>query len=1179
MKRLFFFIPLFLLIALPARAQDTATIVGTVMDATGAVIPGARITVSNPAKGFVREVQSNSAGEYTAPKIPIGSYEIHAEAKGFRNLRQTGIQLAVGQTLRVDLRLQVGRATEVVNVVGSIARVETEAPTVSEVMTGKQIGDLELNGRNFFALSMMVPGASPSNFFNGRDVGVYGNTAISFNGRRAEYNNVELDGGNMTDEGSNSTLDIYPSLDSIAEFRVTTSNAGADIGKHAGALIEAATKSGTRDFHGTLFEFLRNDALDANDWFVNRQLNPPGGRAPKRPLKWNDFGYNLGGPVFIPGHYNSDKSKTFFFWSQNWRRNREGALMTSTVPTLRMRRGDFSECDPASAHFNPAITNCSLPINPDTGALFTGNQVPVDPNAKILLDSLFPLPNNGVMGYLTAPSVPMNWRQELIRMDHNLSERTRVFVRYIQDAWTQVMPGGWSSSTDNVLGTLDAPGKSAVLNLTHTFHPTLVNEFIMAYTQNKITLVPSAGPGSPAHSVEKPPTWTGSNLFAANSNDPLLPAVGISPLGGGEAFGGSGFPFVNSNPIVTWKDNASLKAGAHILKFGFFLEDYRKNEQFGAGPQGMMFFAPWGPNSTGNAMADMLLGRMFFYQEGTATVNGVPVGGFSKGHWRMTAFEPYFQDDWRVNSRLHLSLGLRYHLFTRMHDVTRPTIDAGFLPRLYDPAKEVLLDPFGNLVADPATGHTHDYTTYGNGLVQCGVGGIDPGCVAPNHRTFAPRFGFAFDPWGNGKTVVRGGYGIYYDMGNGNESNTEGTQGNPPSSLAPTTYFITGYGQIVPGALAPTNLTVLPYHQKWSSVQQFNLGIQHQFTANDLVSIGYAGSLGRHLARSREINQVPIGAGTLQAPELAGFPGCDAAGNCDAQRVLINQIAARTHFVPYRGYDSIVMKENSAISNYNSLQMSFRHAFGRGLTLLTSYTWSHTIDDASSTYAHSGIDDSNLSRWRATSDLNRTHVLAISYIYELPLFKKSSSALARNLLGGWSVSGISSFFSGTPIDFTCGVAGLATGIGGQSTRCNSLGKLQIKKGVVNDPEFGPTPTWFDPNVIGQVTLGQLRADGQPGMFGTMGRNPLTGPGMNNWDMALLKNFDLPWFGPERSRLQFRWETFNTFNHPQWMGVNAGCGNLTPPGAPCGDPQNNLRNGEVNSAFPPRIMQFGLKIIF
>ena len=1182
MTRFYFLISLFLLISLPALAQDTATIVGTVSDASGAVIAGAKVKVSNPDKGFTRSLTSNDAGEYMAAKVPTGNYLITAEAMNFQKLLRSGISLAVGQTLRVDLQLSIGPASQEVTVTGNVLRVETENAAVSDVVTGSQLANLELNGRNFVALALLVPGAAPLSGWDSSSIGVTGWLGISFNGGRDAYNNWEVDGGNITDEGSAASLNTYPSLDTIAEFRISTSNYGAEMGKHSGATIEVATKSGTRNFHGSLFEYLRNDRLDANDWFVNRQINPPGGHAPKTPLKWNDFGYNLGGPFYIPGHYNTDRFKTFFFWSENWRRYRQGTVISAGAPTERMRRGDFSECDEASPNFNPAIYGCTLPINPDTGKYFPGIMVPIDPNAQVLMNAFVPLPNNGATGYLTTPIVPTDWRQEQIRVDQNVRDNTRVFVRYTQDAWTRRdTPALWSSSNYDTTSTrFEGPGKSAVLNITHSFKPNLMNEFVMGYTQDVLSIVPEPGPASTTVSINKPSTWTAKNLFFANQRNPLLPgfwACGGLPF----CFGGDagGFPWSNSNPIITVKDNTTWMLGTHTLKFGAFLEDYRKNEQFGVQTQGMMGFCDCSSVTTGNGLADLYLGRMAQYQEGTMAISGQPVGGRGKGHWRMTVFEPYFQDDWKVSRKLTLNLGARYYLFSPLHDFSHPTVDSGFIPSLYDPSREALLDAKGFLVKDPPTGHVHDYTTFGNGLVECGSGGIAVGCTEPNHWTLAPRFGFAFDPWGTGKTVLRGGYGIYFEMGNGNETNTEGAQGNPPATLAPMLYNVTGFDNIVPSALGPIGLMrALQYRPKRGSVQQFSLGIQHEFPGNNLLSLSYVGSLGRHLARSHEANQVPIGVGTLQAPALAGLEGCDAAGNCDVQDVLTNNRVPNIFFLPYRGYTAIEMKENTAVSSYNSLQTNFRHTFGKGMTLQASYTWSHAIDDASGSWSPSFVDDSNLSRWRATSSMNRTHVLVINYIYALPFFKQSPSTFARSVLGGWKLSGISSFFTGSPIDFGCGISGMSTGIG-TGVKCNSLGKLQIKKGVVNDPEFGPTPTWFDPNTIGQVTLDQLRADGQPGMFGYMGRNVLTGPGRNNWDMALLKDFELPWFGPERSTLQFRWETFNTLNHPQWGGVNTGCNGLTPPGQPCGGSEYNLRNGQVNSAWPARIMQFGMKLMF
>jgi hypothetical protein len=1161
-------------------------------------MPGAQVTVSNPEKGFTRDLATNTAGEYTAARVPIGNYVVLGEKAGFQKLVRSGITLAVGQTLRVDLQLKVGQTTQEVTVKGNTPRVETETAAVSDVVAETQIADLELNGRNFVQLALLVPGAAPANYLNTTSVGLGSFTFISFNGGRYEYNNWEVDGGNNTDEGSGTALNTFPSLDTIAEFRISTSNYGAEMGKHSGATIEVATKPGTRDFHGEAFEYLRNDQLDANDWFANRQRwddldlqqdcngNPAGPcNAPKTPLRWNDFGYNFGGPFYIPGHYNTDKSKIFFFWSQNWRRYREGTVISANVPTARMRQGDFSECDPASPNYNPVLVNsgCVLPTNPTTGQPFPGQIVPVDPNAQALLNAFVPLPNNGVTGYLSAPSIPTDWRQEQIRVDQNIGQKTRAFVRYTQDAWSQALtPALGYNNVDSVETQGTAPGKSVVLNLAHTFKPNLMNEFVVAFTVGHVTAIAAPGPGSPAGSPDRPATWTADNLFPSNKANPLLPGFLV---GGGTPFFVAGdawnVPYYNSNPAITLKDNAVYSRGKHTLKFGFFFEDYRRNEQFGFRTQGLMQFYPGTPVSTGNALADLDLGRMYSYQEGTQTVNGQQVGGYAKGHWQMTDLEPYVQDDWKVSRKLTLNLGLRYYLFSRIHDVSNPTVDSNFFPNLYDQAKQALLDANGNLI--PGTGQT--YQTYGNGLLACGTGGIPQGCSLPSYSTLAPRLGFAYGPWGTGKTVVRGGYGIYYEMGNGNESNTEGTQGNPPVSLTPAVFNVTGYQNIVPGALAPVTMSTLPYQEPWGSTQQFSLGVQHEFPGNNLLGLTYVGALGRHLARSREFNQIPIGVGFMNVPALAGIiPGCDAAGNCNVQEVLIHNEVPNTYFLPYRGYSDIVMKENTAVSSYNALQVSFRHPFGNGLTFQASYTWSHAIDDASGSWFRSFVDDSNLSRWRATSDLNRTQMLVMNFVYALPFFKTSPNRLARNALGGWQVSGITSFLTGTPIDVGCRIVGLQNGIG-TNVRCNSLAPVKIGKGVDNDPQFGPTPTWFDGNTFAQPLEPQLRADGQPGMFGYMGRNPLTGPGRNNWDMALLKNLQIPWFGREHSTLQFRWETFNTFNHPQWQGVNIFCnGSPNANGSPafgrlCGGHDYNLRNGQINSAWPSRIMQVALKLIF
>src|SRR5579863_8744696 len=396
MKRAFLlFATALFAVSLTGFAQDTAQIVGTVSDTTGAVIPGAKVTVANPQKGYTRDLVSNAAGAYSASALPIGSYVVTAEAQGFEKLVRSGITLEVGQIQRVDLQLTLGQVTQEVTVTGNVPKVQTETSAISDVVTGTQIANLELNGRNFVTLALLVPGASPDNGLDSSHVGVYGNNSISFNGNRMQYNNWEIDGGNNTDEGSASTFNTYPNLDTIAEFRISTSNYGADLGKHAGANIEVATKSGTKDFHGDAAEYNRNSAVGASDFFLNRNNQTKGF------LNQNEYGYTLGGPVYIPGHYNTSKEKTFFYWSEDWRKIRQGQTIGNNVPTTAERNGDFSQCDPKSPNANALVITdgCLLPqlngVAYDNVQSMPGFNQQAFTNGQDLLNGLVPLSNEG----------------------------------------------------------------------------------------------------------------------------------------------------------------------------------------------------------------------------------------------------------------------------------------------------------------------------------------------------------------------------------------------------------------------------------------------------------------------------------------------------------------------------------------------------------------------------------------------------------------------------------------------------------------------------------------------------------------------------------------------------------------------------------------------------------------
>ncbi|HEV2425947.1 MAG TPA: carboxypeptidase-like regulatory domain-containing protein [Terriglobia bacterium] len=1202
-------------------AQDTANMNGTVTDKSGAVIPGATVTVSNPDKGFTRVLKSDSAGYFSVSAIPIGDYVVTAEAPGFQKLVRSGITLQVGQIQRIDMQMSVGQVTQEVTVTGNVPKVQTDTAAISSVISNTQIQNLDLNGRNWVSLALLVPGAVPDNGLNTTSVGVYGNNSISFNGNRMQYNNWEIDGGNNTDEGSASTFNTYPNLDTIAEFRISTSNYGADMGKHAGANIEVATKSGTREFHGDAFEYVRNDIFDANDFFINR--NELGvNNAPKTPLKWNDYGYTIGGPFYIPGHYNTDKSKTFFFWSEDWRSYRQGQVIGAGVPSLLERQGDFSQCDPKSANYLPNTvgSGCNLPelngVKYDTVQSMPGFDQQAYTNGLDEINALVPLPNSGPANWTTASSAPTNWRQEQIRVDQNISDKTQAFFRYTQDTWnTLAVPSLWAwASYDTIKTPFSGPGESAVLHITHTFKPNLENEFVAAYTTDHILLYNQGADNLTNGNLNRPSNFAMAHIFPANSGNTLLPSL---ELCGGLSFctneDASNHPWFNSNPIITWKDNVAWVHGGHTTKFGFYLENYRKNEQFGFNTQGALYNGGGGAVTTTNAMADMFLGRIQQYQEGTQVVAGQAVGGYPKGHWQMTDTEPYVQDDWKVTPHLTLNLGVRWYLYTRIHDVTRPTIDSGFFPNLYSSSAEAQLDANGNYIA--GTGAT--INDYGNGLVLCGHNGVPNGCQLRNTAgNIAPRFGFAWDPTGTGKTSVRGGFGMYYESGNGNEAQTEGGEGNPPVAPSPSAFNLwsgtvpgAGYALIAPpsnGLLvpAPGGFTAIPYSQGWPSVYQYSLSVEHEVGTNNIVSIAYVGNLGRDLARALNINEVPIGAGTVNAPALAGLTGskaaasgapgdvgqqlCDASGNCNVQNTLIYGEKPNIFFVPYRGYSQIPMKQNTGHSIYNGLQASYRHTFQKGLTLQAAYTWSHALDNSSSTYTNGAgngyIDSPALNRFYATSDFNRTQVLQLNYIYALPFFKNSSNAFERQAFGGWQISGIYSAFSGEPVNFACGVSGFNSGTG-DPVMCDPTGKVAIHKSTYIDPTYGPTLQWWDPGTVSQPQFSELYANNETCMFGCMGRNVLTGPGRNNFDMALEKNFSLPWFNGEHSTMQFRLETFNTFNHTQFQYVNAGCSGSTPFGGSCSAFENgvpggaNVGGGEVNTAWSPRNIQLGLKFIF
>ncbi|MGB8734257.1 MAG: carboxypeptidase regulatory-like domain-containing protein [Candidatus Sulfotelmatobacter sp.] len=1226
-----------LLLGAAAWAQDTASITGTVTDSSGAAVPNAQIAVKNTEHGINRSSTSNGSGDFLFASLPIGSYDLTVTSEGFKKYEARGIVLRVADKARVNVALQVGTiSTEVVVQGAEVAQVETQSSDLGGTITGKEISQLELNGRDFTQLVALSPGVTDQ---SGNDEGEPGATTVSFsiNGGRTEYNNFEIDGGDALDNGSNTTLNVYPSIDAIAEVKVLTSNFGAQYGRNGSGTVEVETKSGTSSFHGDLYEFLRNDDFNATPEFLTS--------VPE--YKKNDFGFTIGGPVFIPGHYNTNKQKTFFFWSEEWRREltpASGFFSSTPVPTLAERGGNFSDqCPAAGTAFQTAdsafTTNPYNPNCPTTGqvgsvfdaglgttiplyATYPANQVPIaNPTVTNALLAFIPQPNiaSGAAGagvldtWFATPTLPMHWRQELFKVDHNITDKVRASFRYIHDSWNEQYPVPlWTNGTTfpTVQTNFNNPGVSMVARVTANISPSLLNEFVASYTTDHIS-TSLTGPW------QRPSNFPAVGLYN-NGYGGKVPGINVA---GGE-FGG-GFSEdpgyvpqgpLNSNPTFTYRDSVTKIVGPHNLQFGVYVVDAHKNEipQPQYGVNGQLFFTNTSPVTSGNAFADLLLGNISNYtQEGAAL----------KMHEEYKIYETYLQDDWRLTNRLTLNLGLRMSFFGTYREKNN-------LAWNFDPAFYVA----GGSSVDPATGLVvgNPY----NGWVDCGITpGVPTGCLKNHWWNPAPRIGFAFDPTGSGKWAIRGGYGIFFEHTNGNESNTESleyeSKSTPITSIpnplsAASCGGVTGYDCLNSSLLGAAGLTTtplqfvsLPSKATWPYMQQWHFDIQHDIGRSTVATVSYVASAGVHLTRSYEYNQLfPVPAGQnpyapgqpISSADCASVSVSSTTGQATATAVpgtttfnnsmtggWANNLAVAcgnnaNFYRPYLGIGDIQRKDQTGSSNYNALELSLRHNIG-GLELNAAYTYSHSIDD-SSDYNDTGFVNSyDLNAYRASSNFDIRHNITRAYVYDEPLFKKKG--LAHNLLGGWQWSGITLIQSGTPFSiYNEGFNATSdnAGVGNGFSTAGSYPDL------VGDPHHGASSSPLAGSLSG---FGPLLYN--PGAFalptgltfGDAGRNILRNPWRTNFDMALLKHFAVT----ESKYFEFRAEAFNVFNHVEynWLGGdagsaadNAGRGTVSNeiacygPSAPytAGD-ASCAGNAYLRSAGThlPRIMQLALKFIF
>ena len=1131
-----------------AYAQENAELSGNVTDPSGAVVPGATITITNIATGESRSSASNGAGLYDFSGLNHGTYNLKVEAQGFKQYQQTGLVLNVASTTADNIVLQIGASSQTVTVEADALHLQTETNEVSNLITGDQITQLATNGRNMVSLTTLGTGVS-SNISSFNGVTAQGSGfGLSFNGMRPDHNNWLIDGGEAYDRGSGGKFDLMPTMDILAEFQVLSSNYSPDYGISSGGTVTMALKSGTKNFHGGAWEFNRNDAFDAANYFA-KQSNTP---TPE--LRLNIFGFDIGGPAFIPGIYPKHKSKTYFFESEEWRRYIAGAnpVSTATVPDADYPTAgqalSYDAWNDKTAPIAPATTNptelalyqqagwtAGQPIPANSNGTYTIPANLLDPNAILFMGSgAIPHASNGTGTtanplVFAAPKQPTFVREDVVRVDHDITEKYHLMGHWIHDQMSQtIYPSEWSGDSYYTVGTLFAnPSWASVIKLTQTLTPNLLNETALDVNGNTIVW-------SPVGVYQQPSGWTGQSLTGFTGNDTQKQLPGISFSGAlNTTYTLNYDPWHNAFLDYQLRDDLSWNKGRHGLKFGFSYMRVDKNQEQQALTQGSYNF---GSDYSGDSYLNFLLG---FSDQFTQLKE------MATAHWLNNTYSFYAMDNWHVAPRLTLNLGVRYdalpHVYEKFNRVSN------FNPAFFSAsAAQIPNASTGALDASGPGVQVIDGTPfYMNGIAIANTSGTPRGLVKNDYNTIEPRVGLAYDLGGNGKTVVRLGTGIFYERVQGND--VYGLSSNAPFAVNAqvngvnfTNPNVTNDGVQATSPLYPSSPGTLNTHYPNPGTVQFSLGLQQQLQPAIVAVVQYVGSIGWDQNDERAIN-------TLADSDLAHRQA--VAGNSG----LSNQYRI------YSGFGGITATESETNSNYNSFQAGLRIENKHGLTAQFSYTWSHEIDiasgdEGSTNFAGGSSSVSNpfnLEYDRGSGVLDRRHIFNVNYDYKLPFFK-TSNALTRTTLGGWEISGVTVAEAGTPLQ----------------TYYNGPDIIGLGGGTVNRPNVsgstkGPKnqAAWFKTSVFSSPLAPW--AGGTNDGFGNANKDAVVGPGLFNWNLALFKSFNLT--RGEGPRFEFRVETFNTFNHTEFQNLDTTL--------------EDKNFGQTTSTYDPRTIQFGGKFLF